>query len=272
MTSFVDKLDAAAKRNRSLLVVGLDPWRPSMPVNDIGTFTKAIVDATADLVCAFKPNSAFYEAEGIEGMRALEATMKAIPSHIPVILDAKRGDIGNTAQAYAKAAFEIWGADATTVNAWGGRDSVEPFLAYRDKGIFIWVRSSNPGGAEFQSLPVHGETPLYEYMTREAQSWNQAGNVGLVVGATAPGELAHVRALCPTMPLLIPGVGAQGGDLEASVRNGMDGRGRRALINASRQVIYAAKGAGFAEAARDAATRLRDAIGTARGEGSGFAW
>ena len=271
MVSFLEKLEAAAQRNQSLLCVGLDPSPPQMPIDDIVTFNRAIVEATSDLVCAFKPNIAFYEAEGLKGLRALERTLAAIPGHIPVILDAKRGDIGNSAAAYAKAAFERWGADAMTVNAYLGGDSVEPFVAYSDRGVFILCRTSNPGAAELQALHVTDGTPLYEQVARLAAEWNTRGNVGLVVGATHPEELSRVRMLCPTMPILVPGVGAQGGELEASVKAGVDANGRRAIVSASRQVLYASSGADYPEAARRTAGVLRDQINAAL-EGLGHGW
>ena len=263
MSTFLEKLDSAAARNRSLLSVGLDPWPPSMPIADIADFCKAMIEATSDVVCAYKPQIAFFEAEGLPGLRALEAAINAIPSHIPVILDAKRGDIGNTSTAYAKAIFDVWGADAITVSPYMGGDSLEPFLAYRDRGVFVLARTSNPGGADFEDLRVQtpdGERPLYEQVVRAAQTWNTAGNVGLVVGATVPEELAQVRSLAGDMPILIPGIGAQGGDLEASVRNGVDPNGRRAVVNAARGVLYASKGPDFADAARAAAIEIRDGI------------
>ena len=295
MTTFIDRLDDAARANRSLLCVGLDPWRPSMPIDDIAAFNRAIIDATADLVCAFKPNFAFYEAEGLDGLRALQATIEAVPGGVPVILDAKRGDLGNTAAAYARAAFEGWGAHAVTVNPYQGRDSLQPFLDYADRGVFVLARTSNPGAAELQDLPIPlppqeraasdplpprgrageraasdplpprgraGERaiPLYEHVVRRAVDWNDNGNVGLVVGATAPDELARARSIAGSIPILVPGIGAQGGDLEASVRNGVDARGRRAVISASRSVLYASGGRDFADAARAEALRLRNAI------------
>ena len=263
MDSFVERLDAAMTRNRSLLCVGLDPWPPSMPIDDIAAFNRAIIDATADLVCAYKPNFAFYEAEGIAGLEALRQTIETAPDGVPMLLDAKRGDLGNTAIAYAKAAFEVWGADAVTVNPYQGRDALQPFLDYADRGVFILARTSNPGSAEFQDRRVRGlagERPLYEEVAGQACAWNDNGNVGLVVGATVPEELARVRSIAGSMPVLVPGVGAQGGDLEASVRNGTDANGRRALISASRSVLYASSGRDFADAARAEALRLRDAI------------
>jgi orotidine-5'-phosphate decarboxylase len=259
---FIERLDAAARRNQSLLCVGLDPWLPSMPMFDIPAFNRAIIDATHDLVCAFKPNYAFYEAEGLSGLLALEATIKAIKDKGGlVILDAKRGDIGSTATAYAKAAFEAWDADAVTVNPYMGGDTLEPFLAYEDRGTLVLTRTSNPGGKDFEELNVGTEgRPLYEVVTKRAQEWNTASNIGLVVGATAPSELKRVRELAPDMPILIPGIGAQGGDLEASVRSGVNAEGLRVMISASRGIIYASKDADYAEAARKAAAAIREGI------------
>ena len=272
MSRFADRLDDAARRNQSLLCVGLDPWPPSMPVDDIATFTCAIIEATADLVCAFKPNSAFYEAEGIDGLRALEQTIAAAKARgVPVILDAKRGDIGSTAKAYAKAAFEAWDADAVTVSPYLGGDSIEPFLAYEDRGVIVLCRTSNVGAGDFQSLAVGDGAPLYEQVAQRAKEWNVKGNVGLVVGATYPEELERVRAICPDMPILIPGLGTQGGDLEASVRAGLDASGMRGVFNSSRDIIYASKGPDYAGAARKAALELRDAINAARAA-MGHAW
>ena len=265
MATFLEKLDDAAQRNQSLLCVGLDPALGRMPVDGIAAFNRAIIEATQDLVCAYKPQMAFYEAVGMEGLRALEQTLAAIPNDIPIILDAKRGDIGNTAQAYAMAMFDVWGADATTVNPYLGTDSLEPFLAYEDRGVLVLCRTSNPGSADFQALEStdgDGLRPLYQRVAFKANQWNSAGNVGLVVGATFPDELAEVRDLCPKMPILIPGIGAQGGDLETSVLNGTDDTGRHAIISVSRQVLYASSGTDFADAARRAAELLRAQINT----------
>ena len=266
MPTFLEKLDNACMTNQSLLCIGLDPVPERMPVQGIYEFNRAIIEATQDLVCAYKPNLGFYEAEGIEGLRALEKTLACIPSHIPVIGDAKRGDMGPTAEAYAKALFEVWGFDAATVNPYGGRDAVEPFLAYQDRGVLVWCRSSNPGARELQDLvvtpPFGGDAhPLYEWVAMRAVAWNEHGNVGLVVGATYPDELTTLRQLCPDMPFLIPGIGAQGGDLERSVKGGVDARGLGAIFNASRQVLYASNDPQtFAEAARAAAQELRGQV------------
>ncbi len=279
MPAFLKRLERAADANRSLLCVGLDVDPARMPVADVFEFNRAIVEATADLVCAYKPNMAFYEALGIPGLKALKRTVEHIRQAAPqviVIGDAKRGDIGPSGEAYAQAMFRVWDFDAVTTNAWGGRDTMEPFLADETRGIFIWCRGSNPGSGDLQDLAVPGASafggtpaaeaptgeaiPLYQHLAMAAQSWNCNGNIGLVVGATYPKQLATVRRMCPGMPLLIPGVGAQGGDLEAAIRLGTDHRGRLAIVNASRSIIYASAGANFAEAARREATKLREAI------------
>jgi len=231
-----------------------------MPKAGLFDFNKAIVDATADLVCAYKPNLAFYEALGIDGLKVLRKTIEYIPGFIPVIGDGKRGDIGNTAKAYAKALFETFGFDAATVSPYLGYDSVQPFIEYKDKGIFILCRTSNPGAMDFQSLIDARGTPLYEAVARKASEWDTRGNIGLVVGATYPAELKAIRQLCPEMPLLIPGIGAQGGDLASAVKNGIDARGEKAIISVSRQVLYASKGKNFAQAARQSAQGIRDDI------------
>ena len=265
MSIFVDKLRTAAERNNSLLCIGLDPDPKLMPVADVAEFNQAIVEATSDLVCAYKPNLGFYESLGPAVNHALEQTLKAIPSWIPVIGDSKRGDIGNTATAYARAMFDVWGFDCVTVNPFGGQDSVEPFLNYQDKGVLVWCRSSNPGAREFQDLiatsPIAGgdARPFYEWVAISAAKWNTYGNVGLVVGATYPDELRTIRDLCPDMPILIPGVGAQEGSLEKSTLAGIDQRGRNALVSASRGVIYAGNDpTTYPEDARQAALLLRN--------------
>ena len=277
MASFLEKLGGACRAKRSLLCVGLDPDPSRMPVADVYEFNRAIVDATVDLVCAYKPNLAFYEALGLDGLKALERTLQHIRSvsgDVLVIGDGKRGDIESSSAAYAAALFERWGFDATTVNAYGGRDSVEPFLAYGDRGVFIWCRSSNPGAKDFQDLEMAEgliSTPLYQRMAQMYQGWNSKDNIGLVVGATYPQELKALRDLCPDMPFLIPGVGAQAGDLKAALLAGVDRHGRRAIINSSRGVIYASKGPDFAWAAREKAQELRDAINRVM-EQEGVGW
>ncbi len=262
--NFVEKLTNIARKNKSLLCVGLDPDPALMPGKiSIFEFNKAIIDATADLVCAYKLNLAFYEALDDEGHDALKRTVKHIPDDIPVIGDAKRGDIGNTAKAYARAIFINLNFDATTVNPYLGFDSIEPFIQYRDKGVFILCRTSNAGAVDFQALRCEvedGYRPLFELVARKASQWNTCGNIGLVVGATYPEELRQIRNSHPDMPLLIPGIGAQGGDLELTVRYGVDARGEKAIINSSRQIIYASREKDFAQAARQAAAELRDQI------------
>lgn len=266
MASFVERLDAASEAAQSLVCVGLDPDPSLMPVSDVAEFNRGIVGETAAWACAFKPNLSFYEALGLAGWKALEKTIASIRELAPsavVIGDAKRGDIGPSGEAYARAMFDVWGFDAVTLNAWGGRDTMEPFLRDPQRGGFIWCRGSNPGSGDLQDVETvndGGAEPLYRRLARESLQWSGKGNLGLVVGATAPQQLAEVREMCPNVPLLIPGVGAQGGELEESVRKGVDQSGRRAVINSSRGIIYASRGSGFAEAAGREARRLRDAI------------
>lgn len=262
--NFVEKLTGATRRNKSLLCVGLDT-DPALLPDKIGVFefNKAIIDATIDLVCAYKPNLAFYEVQGSAGFDALKQTVDYIPDDIPVIADAKRGDIGNTAQAYARALFEYFGFDAATVNPYLGFDALEPFIEYRDKGVLVLCRTSNASAVDFQSLQCrteNGQRPLFEIVASKASQWNRHGNIGLVVGATYPEELKLIRQSYPDMPLLIPGIGAQGGDLELTVGYGVDSKGEKAIINSSRGIIYASLGADFAAAARQAALTMRDQI------------
>jgi uridine monophosphate synthetase len=249
--TFYDRLAEAARRNNSLLCVGLDP-RPERlaPGEDLYGFGQRIVDATGDLVCAFKPNSAFYEVAGLAGLDALRRTVDYIhqAARVPVILDAKRGDIGSTAQAYARAAFEVWGADALTVNPYLGGDSVAPFTASADRGVFVLCHTSNPGAVDLQTLHVEGRL-LYEVVAEKAAAWG----TGLVVGATYPAALARVRALAPQAWILLPGVGAQGGDLEAALAAGLRDDGLGVVVNSSRGIIYA-------EQPRQAALDLRARI------------
>jgi orotidine-5'-phosphate decarboxylase len=266
---FFDKLERAAQRNGSLLCVGLDPDPAQMPVSDVAAFNRAIIEATAELVCAYKPNLAFYEALGERGLAALRDTLAAIPADIPVIADGKRNDIGNTAKAYARALFDELGVDAATVNPYLGGDAVEPFLEREEKAAFILCRTSNPGARDLQDLlvsaPGGGEArPLFEMVAEMARRWNSRGNVGLVVGATYPEELKRVRRLCPEMTFLVPGVGAQGGDVAAVIGNGLDKAGRGLIINVSRQVLYASREKDFAVAAAGAARQLRDEIARER--------
>ena len=262
--NFIEKLAQAGKKNNSLLCIGLDPDPALMP-EKIGVyrFNKAIINATADLVCAYKPNIAFYEAMGNAGMDALKKTRDYIPKEIPVIVDAKRGDIGNTAKAYAQSLFDHFNFDATTASPYLGYDSLEPFIKYRDRGVFILCRTSNAGAADFQSLYIKtdgGQKMLFEIVAEKVNEWNKSGNLGLVVGATYPEELKLIRERYAEMPLLIPGVGAQGGELAQVVKYGVDTRRQRTIINSSRQILYASKGKDFAAAARQAAKDMRDRI------------
>ncbi len=264
MPSLRERLRSVSEANRTLLCVGLDPDPASMAVPDLADFNRAIVDATADLVCAYKPNMAFYEAQGSAGIVALERTLAHIRERAPdvvVLADAKRGDMASSSARYALALFETWGFDAATVNGYQGGEALEPFLAYEDKGAFVLCRTSNPGARELQDLRLESGRRLFEEVACRAAGWNTRGNVGLVVGATYPDDLATVRGLCPEMPVLLPGVGAQGGDLEASVKAGVDENGRGLVVSSSRGVIYASRDpAGFADAARDAALELRGRI------------
>ena len=278
MGTFRERLSFASETNRSLLCVGLDPDTARMPIRDVVAFNSAIVDATRDLVCAYKPNVAFYEARGSEGIKELERTIAHIRDVAPsviVLIDGKRGDIGSTNAAYAKALFETWGADAATVNGYAGGTDIRQFLNYEDKAVFVWCRSSNEGAAELQDLPVHvdGTTmPFYHALARRAVEWGPQGNVGLVVGATYPKELAEVRAIAPDAPILLPGVGAQAGSLRASVEAGVDGAGRNLLVSSSRGVLYASSDpVRYADAARSAAETLRDGINAVLND-RGYSW
>ena len=263
---FLTRLERACQASQSLVCVGLDPDPERMPVSDVFEFNRGIVDATADLVCAYKPNTAFYEALGLPGIEALVRTIEYIHQSAPqliVIGDAKRGDIGPSGEAYARAAFGVWDFDAVTVNAWGGWDSMSPFFEDETRGVFIWCRGSNSGSSDLQDLILdtgRGRIPVYQQLAHTARSWNTNGNIGLVVGATVPEQLDAVRNICPEMPLLIPGVGAQGGNLESAIRNGTDQQGRLAIINSSRSIIYASSGPDFAEVARGEAQSLRQGI------------
>jgi len=268
---FIEKLELAQQKNNSLLCVGLDPDMARLPqicresMEPFFHFNRSLVDATADLVCAYKPQIAHYAACGAEA--ELLATIRYINTNhpdIPIILDAKRGDIGSTAQKYAVEAFERYQADAVTVNPYLGGDSLIPFLNYTDKGVVILCRTSNPGGADLQGLEI-GDEALYLKLARlAAGSWNKNRNILLVVGATWPTELALVRQIVGDIPLLVPGIGAQGGDVEAVLKAGLDQRGMGLVINSSRGIIYADSGAGFAEVARQVTLELRDLINSFR--------
>ena len=274
--NFLDKLLAVSRQQNTLLCVGLDPEQerlPSrlrnMPVTRAVTyFCQAIIEATTPYVCAFKPNVAFFEVLGPEGMYVFQNVLKAVPEHIPIIVDAKRGDLGNTARNYASAIFDVYGCDAVTVNPYLGYDSVAPFLAYEEKAIFFLCRTSNPSACDFQDLLVCDENGqeklLYEVIAQRVQLWNRSGNCGLVVGATYPQELHTIRAMCPDMPILLPGVGAQGGNLEASVLAGVDVSGEKVIISVSRAILYASDDDDYAVSAANEARKLRNRINEAR--------
>ena len=270
MHAFFERLDSRQVEARSLVCVGLDPDPDLMPVANIFDFNRAIVDATADQVCAYKPQLAFYEAQGSAGIAALEKTVDYIRSQTQgalIIGDAKRGDIGEVASAYATALFETLGFDAATVNPYQGFDTIEPFLRHPGKGIFVVCRTSNPSSGQFQDLIVsngRGETTLYGEVARAASSWDESGNVGIVVGATVPDELRFLRREHPELTFLVPGVGAQGGDVRKAIEAGINRLGRGLVINSSRGIIYASRSrADFAQAARDAAMRLNAAVNSA---------
>ena len=258
--NYFERLRARSEAVGSLLCVGLDPDFKRHRVSDVGSYNRAIIEATAPYVACYKPNIAFYEQYGIEGLRQLEATLAAIPSGIPVIGDVKRGDIGNTAAAYARAMFEGWGFDAITLSPYLGRDSIEPFLEYGDRGLYLLCRTSNSGASDFQYLQVRGSRTLFEEIALTATSWSPA--VGLVVGATAPAELRAVRQLVPAASFLVPGIGAQGGDATESIR-AAGGEPGSIVVSASRSIMYASSGSDFAEAAGRAARELRGQLAAA---------
>lgn len=279
--NFISKLESRWQKSQqnTAVCIGLDSEFAKIPLglkNSAATdgsissiitrFNQEIIDATHDLVCAFKPNIAFYEAEGTQGMLALKNTSEYIRSNhpeIPIILDAKRADIGSTNSGYAKAAFDELKVDAITVHPYLGREALEPFLARGDKGILVLARTSNPGGGEFQDLLVGDKKePLYQLVARQvSEKWNDNGNCGLVAGATYPEELKRLREIVGDLPFLIPGIGAQGGDLKATVRSGKDSRGQGMIINSSRSVIFASADVkDFAQKAREETLKLRDEI------------
>ena len=273
MTAFIDKLAAAWTANDSLLCVGLDPDMEKLPEqlqwepNAIYTFCKGIIDATADLACAFKPQIAYFAAlRAEEQLEAICNYLREHYPHIPIVLDAKRGDIGATAEQYAREAFERYRADAVTVNPYMGFDSVAPYLEWKDRSAIVLCRTSNPGGSDLQFLNIDGQ-PLYQHVARMvAEKWNTNGQCGLVVGATFPNELEQVRRIVGDMPLLVPGIGAQGGDIPATVAAGKTAAGAGMMINSSRAILYAKPAAGedYTQAARRVALETRDAINRAR--------
>jgi orotidine-5'-phosphate decarboxylase len=275
MCRYVDKLTAAQHTNDSWLCIGLDPVMERLPEimltsrKPLLDFGRSIIQATADLTCAYKPNLAFWLAEGPEGLRQLQELVAAVPGHLPVILDAKFNDVGHTAAAYARAAFETLRVDAATVNPYLGLDAVRPFLAEEEHGIFLLARTSNPSAPDLQDRSSPSG-PLYEDVARLATRWNtdHPGTCGLVVGATYPEELARLREIAPKLPFLVPGVGTQGGSLESAVIYGPTVEGVGPVINSSRGIIYASRGPDFAEAARTAALTLRDRINQLRDGGT----
>ena len=270
--NFVDKLRSRWREADSLVCVGLDPDPARFPEtlldepDALFVFCRDIVDATAEFACAFKPQIAYFAAHngGEQALQRLIAHVAAAHPDVPVVLDAKRGDIGSTAEQYAAEAFDRFGADAVTLNPYMGRDSADPFLRRGDRGCIFLCHTSNPGARDFQELDVGGE-PLYQRIARAiASDWNGAGNCGLVLGATFPEELGVIRGIVGDMPLLIPGIGAQGGDVEAVVRHGATADGTGLMINSSRGILYASSGPDYAAAAAEAARALRDTVNLCR--------
>ena len=262
-----EKLTAITSQNNSLLCVGLDTDSRKIPnflmensKNPLFDFNREIIDATKDLVCAYKLNMAFYEASGKDGFDALEKTVHYIPHNIFIILDGKRNDIGNTAQKYAQSLFDSLKADAVTINPYLGKDGVNPFLEYKDKCSFILCRTSNPSAGDFQDLIV-SSTPVYQIVAQKIREWNTNNNCGAVVGATYPEELKTVRTILgENIPILIPGIGKQGGDIEKTVRSGTNAQGEMVLINSSREIIFAGNQEDFAEQSRKKAESVRNDI------------
>jgi orotidine-5'-phosphate decarboxylase len=275
--NFTEMIGRAERAHGSLLCIGLDPEPAKFPEPWAGDparifdFCSAIVDATHDLAIAFKPQIAYFAAHRAEdALERLIAHIRRVAPEVPVILDAKRGDVGSTAEQYAREAFDRYRADAVTLSPFQGLDSIEPYMRYAGKGLILLCRTSNPGGSDLQAQRLANGDFLYEHIARlAAGDWNRGGQIGLVVGATYPDEIARVREIAPTLPLLIPGVGAQGGDAAATVRAGWRGAGDATtgpiLVNASRSVLYASRGADFAAAARQAALATRDELNRARG-------
>jgi orotidine-5'-phosphate decarboxylase len=271
MSPFIEQLQEVWQSNNSLVCVGLDPEIERFPPqildqpSPIFQFNKAIIDATADLVCAYKPQFAHYAAYEAEDQleRTIDYIQTTYPA-IPVILDSKRGDVGNTAERYAIEAFERYHADAVTVNPYLGGDSLEPFLKHADKGVIILCRTSNPGAGELQDLEIGGRRLFHTVADLAARRWNTRGNCMLVVGATYPRELAEVREIVGNMPFLVPGVGAQGGDVAQAVQNGQTAAGAGLVISSSRSILYASPGEDFASAARAATEKLRDQVNASR--------
>ena len=270
--SFRARLDARIAASNSLVCVGLDPVPEKLPegfgrtTEDVVTFCTALVDATHEYAAAYKPNLAFYMALGLDGLDALKRVIDAIPDDIPVILDGKLNDMGETARAYARAVFDVLDVDALTVAPYLGEDGLEPYLSREGRGVIVLVKTSNPGSGDLQDLELASGDPLYLHVAGRCRTWHEAypAEVGMVVGATYPDQLAAVRQRCPDQVILLPGLGAQGGDTAASVRAGIDKNGAGLLCSASRSIMYADSGTGFAKAAADAARALRDEINAYR--------
>jgi len=271
--NFIERLESAVNKNNSLLCIGLDSDVAKIPKHLVDqphplfSFNRAIIDATHDLVCCYKPNIAYYEAQGTKGMRSLRYTIDYLHEKypdIPIIIDAKRGDIGESDRQYAKAVFEYIGADAVTVNPYLGLDSLEPFLTYKDKGVIILCRTSNSGAVDFQDIRVKN-MKLYEYVAKSAAKWNkQYGNCLLVVGATWPEQMKRIREIAKNMWFLVPGVGAQGGDIKNILATGLRNDKSGIIINSSRSIIYAGSGKTFPHDARTEAEKIRDTINSYR--------
>lgn len=266
-SSFLQRLHVASGANDSLLCVGLDPDPACLPDGvGLDQFLAGIVEATHDLVCCFKPNLAFFEAIGLAGQQALRRLLETIPAQVPVLVDAKRGDTAQSMRAYARAVFEDLDADAVTVNPYLGGDSLRPFFEYPDRCVFVLCKTSNPGAGEIQDVLVDGSEPLFIHVARRALTWDRHGTLGLVVGATYPADVGRVRQIAPAAPILLPGVGAQSGDLQGAVQAAVDEKGSLAIVNASRSVLYASRGSDWQAAARAEALRLRVAINSARAQ------
>ncbi len=269
MTTFIQKLRAIQRKNNSLLCIGLDTDVTKVPESLYRwgdpqyEFNRRIIDATKDIVCAYKFNIAFYESAGEHGWYTVHQSLARIPDDIVTIGDGKRGDIASSAERQAMLLCEDWEFSASTVNPYMGKDSIEPFLRRPDQCAFVLALTSNKGSKDFQYLRSGG-TPLYEHVVRKALRWNTKKNIGLVVGATHPAELKKIRSVAPKMPILIPGIGAQKGDMEAAVRYGCTADGDLAIINVGRSVIYASRGDDFAEKAREAALAMRDRMNRIR--------
>jgi len=263
---FKEKLERITKKNNSIISVGLDSDLQRLPKSVLGNndplfiFNKKIIEKTADLVCAYKLNISFYESLGSKGWKALEKTLKYIPKDVVTIADSKRGDIGNSSRKYAEAFFDTLAFDAITVNPYMGYDSLEPFLKYGDRGIFILCLTSNPGSFDFQKLTDGKGIPLYKHVAEKIKRWNKYKNCCAVVGATHPEELKEVREILEDIPILIPGIGAQSGDLEKSAVWGTDAEGKNAIINVSRGIIFASTGPNFDEEAKNRCEELKDQI------------